>query len=71
MLKILFLREQNFPGIQFCSLVVQLLGLGAFTALAGVQSLVGELRPRKLHGLAKKKKKKNSVPQCHDLLRAQ
>ena len=32
------------------------LGCGTFTAVAGVQSLVGELRSRKLSGVAKKKK---------------
>ena len=47
------------------SLVVQRLGLGAVTDRAWVQSLVGELRSCKLHGVAKtnntkkKKKKKN------------
>ena len=40
------------------SLVVQWLGLCAFTARAQVRSLVGELRSRKLHGAAEKKKKK-------------
>ena len=38
------------------SLAVQWLGLGAFTAGARVQSLVGELRSRKPHDVAKKKK---------------
>ena len=33
--------------------MVQWLGLGAFTAVAQVQSLVGKLRYRKLSGLAK------------------
>ena len=37
-------------------LEVQWLGLGAFTARAGVQSLVWELRSHKPHGAAKKKK---------------
>ena len=36
------------------SLAVQWLGLGAFTAVAQVQSLVGELRSCKPHGVAKK-----------------
>ena len=36
------------------SLEVQWLGLGAFTAVAQVQSLVGELRSCKPHGVAKK-----------------
>ena len=35
----------------------QWLELGAFTARAGVQSLVGELRPCKPHGEARKKKR--------------
>ena len=39
--------------------MVQWLGLGAFTAVAQVQSLVGELRSHKPCGAAKKKKKKN------------
>ena len=38
------------------SLVVQWLGLGSFTAVARVPSLVGELRSHKMHGTAKKKK---------------
>ena len=37
------------------SLEVQWLGLGALTAVAQVQSLVGELRSCKPHGVAKKK----------------
>ena len=37
------------------SLAVQWLGLGAFTATVGVQSLVGELRSHKPPGVAKKK----------------
>ena len=36
--------------------MVQWLGLSAFTAGAWVQSLVGELRSHKLHGMAKEKK---------------
>ena len=36
------------------TLTVQWLGLSAFTAVAQVQSLVGELRLRKRHGPAKK-----------------
>ena len=39
--------------------MVQWLGLGAFTAVAGVQSLVGELRSCKPHGVAKKIKKRD------------
>ena len=38
--------------------MAQWLGLGAFTALAWVQSLVGELRSQKPRGAAKKKKEK-------------
>ena len=41
------------------SLAVQWLALGAFTAVARVQSLAGELRSRKQRGTAKKKKRKN------------
>ena len=37
------------------SLAVQWLGLRAFTALVQVQSLVGELRPRKPRGKKKKR----------------
>ena len=37
--------------------MVYWLGISAFTAVAGVQSLVGELRTHKLHGVAKIKKK--------------
>ena len=40
------------------SLVLQWLGLSAFTAQAWVQSLVRELRSCRLHGTAQKKKKK-------------
>ena len=40
------------------SLEVQWLGLSAFTAMAQVQSLVGELRSHKTRGSAKKKKSK-------------
>ena len=40
------------------SLAVQWLGLSTFTAAAWVQSLVGEVRSRKLFSEAKKKKKK-------------
>ena len=46
------------------SLVVQWLGLGAFTAMARVRSLVGELRSCRPRGVAKKinkKKIKNSI----------
>ena len=39
------------------SLAVQRLGLGAFTARAQVQLLVGELRSHKPHSMAKRKKK--------------
>ena len=39
------------------SLAVQWLGLGTSTAVAQVQSQVGELRSHKLCGAAKKKKK--------------
>ena len=39
--------------------MVHWLRLGAFTAVAQVQSSVGELRSRKLHGMAKKKKSEN------------
>ena len=35
------------------SLAVKWLGLGIFTAVAWVQSLVGKLRSYKLHGTAK------------------
>ena len=49
-------------GLRKCflgnSLVVQWLGLGAFTAVAQVQSLIGELKSHKPCGMAKKKKKK-------------
>ena len=41
------------------SLVVQWLGLSAFTAAAQVQSLVGELRSHKLCGLARIKNKED------------
>ena len=43
---------KNITGWNF--LVVQWLGLGAFTAMAQVQSLVGELRSHKSHITAKK-----------------
>ena len=39
------------------SLVAQCSGLGAFTAGAHIQSLVGQLGCCKLHGAKKKKKK--------------
>ena len=39
------------------SLAVQCLGLGAFTAVAQVQSLVGELKYRKPHGGPKENRK--------------
>ena len=43
------------------SLVVQWLGLCAFTAVAWVQSLIGELRSHKLLSTAKKKKRKSTM----------
>ena len=43
-------------GLSGNSLVVQWLGLGVFTAVAGAQSLVGELKSCKPRGVAKKKK---------------
>ena len=42
-------------------MVVQWLGLGAFTAVAQVQSLVEELRSRKLHSTTKQKKPINAL----------
>ena len=56
----LFLRsgKPNWKANAGNSLVDRWLGLGAFTATAQVQSLVGELRSRKPCGKAKKKKKK-------------
>ena len=42
------------------SLVIQLLGLQASTAWGQVQSLVGDRRSWKPHGMAKKRKKKNN-----------
>ena len=45
-------------GYNKSSLVVQWLGLSAFTAVAWVQALVRELRSHKLPSMAKKKKKK-------------
>ena len=47
-------RETGEPARD--SLVVQWLGRSAFTTVAQVQSLVRELRSRKLRGVAKKKK---------------
>ena len=47
--------RREFP----VGLVVRIL---VFTAMAQVQSLVGELRSRKLQGVAKKKKKRS--PEC-------
>ena len=41
--------------------MVQRLGLGAFTAMAQVQSLVGELRSRKPHSAAKIKNNNNII----------
>ena len=53
------MRNKNYEKyIWGNSLVVQWLGLGAFTAVAQVQSLVGELRSPKPRGMAKKKKRK-------------
>ena len=54
----LFLRRQcwEFPH----SPVVGWLGFGAFSAVAWVDSLVGELRSHKPHGVAKIKKKEKS-----------
>ena len=43
------------------SLAVQWLGLGALTARAGVQSLVGELRSCTQRGTTEKKKKKSII----------
>ena len=40
------------------SLAVQWLGLSAFIARARVQSLIREVESRKLHGMAKKEKRK-------------
>ena len=40
------------------SLAVQWLGLGAFTVMDQIQSLVGELRPHKLSSMAQNGKKK-------------
>ena len=42
-------KQGNSPAVQW-------LGLGAFAATLGVQSLVGELRSHKPPGVAKKKK---------------
>ena len=51
---------------------VQWLGLCTFTTMAGVQSLVVELRSNKLHGMAKRKSNASkdhqappSHPYCH------
>ena len=54
--KNLWLKKKSLLGN---SLVVQGLGLSTFTAGAKSWSLVGELRSCRLHGLAKKKKKKS------------
>ena len=48
------------------SLVVQWLGLGAFTAGPGVQSLVRELRSCKAHGIGKTKQTNKKNP--HSLI---
>ena len=42
-------------------MAVQWLGLSGFTAISQVQSLVRELRSRKLGGETKKKKKKKNL----------
>ena len=47
------------------SLTVQWLGLGIFTTMAWVQSLVGELRSHEPHGVAEKKKERNSALSLH------
>ena len=60
LVQVLFLFQTHFdqdPSLVGKSLVVQWLRLGAFTAGAQVQSLVGQLRFHKLSGAAKKKKK--------------
>ena len=49
------LKKKREPGN---SLVAQWLGLGVFTAVDGVQSLVGELRWRKPLGVGKKNEKR-------------
>ena len=48
-----------FKVSQWSSLVVQWLGLGIFTIMAWVQSLVIELRSDKLHGKPKNRGKKS------------
>ena len=68
--QILTFMKPNLPNFFFCescfqchiknlclgnSLAVQSLGRGAFTAVAWVQSLVGELRSCKLHNVPPKK----------------
>ena len=51
MAKVKLLKQRTLGN----SLAVQWLGLGAFTAVAQVQSLVRELRSRKPHSTAKNK----------------
>ena len=56
MWQLLYLNKVDFRSVHSGnSLVVQCLGLGAFTAGAQVRSLVRELRSRKPRGVAKKK----------------
>ena len=50
------LAQGTEQGRQGSSLVAWWLGFQAFTAVARVQSLVGELRSCKPHGAAKKKR---------------
>ena len=50
-------KEKKGRGQGWNSLAVQWLGLGAFTAVARVQSLVREIRSHKSHDKAKKEKK--------------
>ena len=42
--------------------MVQWLGFSAFPDMVKVQSLVGELKSHKLHGMVKKKKKIHGIP---------
>ena len=53
-------NQLRIKNIQRSSLVVWWLGIGAFTAVVWVQTLVRELRSCKLCGVAKKKKKEES-----------
>ena len=58
----LILEEARFKmGMSGNSLVVQWLGLSAFTARAWVQSLVRELRSHKLCGMAKNKRVRHKL----------